>query len=307
MLFAGKKHIDLERLQRMADGFGEYTVAGLTDAPHRRTEPLAGTITSSSSGAAQRTGVAAAAVAAGGALDVAGDSRPLLSEPAKEALRVVFSREGNYAQELLVGEAAAAVDAASRQWAAMAVGTLLGSAPAAAGLSALQALGPLRSVLLPLPTPLEVLTRCARGGQHMACCMVHCIVRSCLRQGCACCRANTATCCLISTPAEPSRSLVPLCRVAPTLQPSEEDLQALATAQGVAGLLQRGPSAAPGQPSPEDAVRLARELGPMLPELMPGVARMGEMFGRELVRRWALRVAADMRVGAGEDAQPLDP
>lgn len=58
------------------------------------------------------------------------------------------------------------VDAASRQLAATALGSLLGSAPALASLSAIEALGPWRSVLLPLPTPLELLNRW--GGEWPA-------------------------------------------------------------------------------------------------------------------------------------------
>ena len=94
-------------------------------------------------------------------MDVAGDTRPLLSPAAKEALLVLFSREGNYAQELLVEQAVATADAASRQLAAAVLGRLLGSAPALAGLSALEALGPWRALLAPLPTPLELLNRWA--------------------------------------------------------------------------------------------------------------------------------------------------
>jgi hypothetical protein len=64
-------------------------------------------------------------------------------------------------QELLAEELVAAVDALSRDAAAQLLTGLLASAPAAAALGRLQALGPLRPLLLPLPTPLELLSRLA--------------------------------------------------------------------------------------------------------------------------------------------------
>ena len=101
-------------------------------------------------------------------------------------------------------------------------------------------------------------------------------------------------------------------RVAPALQPNEEDLAALATARGVADLVaQRSPAAAlpPGPPSPSEAARLAQELGPLLPELLPGVARTGEMFTRALARRIAHRVGADVALplAPGEGAGSAGP
>jgi aarF domain-containing kinase len=152
LLFGNGRHVDLARLERMAEGFGNYTVAGLTDVPHRRPP---GAVPSRE----QDLEVALSGAAGGRVVDVAGDTRPLLSPAAKEALLVLFSPRGNYAQELLVGQAVATVDAASRQLAATTVGSLLGSAPALAGLSAIESLGPWRSLLLPLPTPLELLNR----------------------------------------------------------------------------------------------------------------------------------------------------
>ncbi|GAB4820396.1 hypothetical protein N2152v2_007442 [Parachlorella kessleri] len=258
----GGQQVDLARLQRMVDGFGNYTVAGLTDTPTRRL-PGAGPSRerdlevalqdAAGPAAAAVVGPAAAApAAAAGPVDVAGDTRPLLSPAAKEALLVLFSREGNHAQELLVEQAVATADAASRQLAAAVLGRLLGSAPALAGLSALEALGPWRVLLAPLPTPLELLNR-----------------------------------------------------VSPWVQPNEDDLQTLATARGVVDIIQRSPSPLPGPPAGPELTRLAEELRPLLPELLPGVARTGELFARQLVRRVALRVAADMQTTREEGV--LDP
>lgn len=94
------------------------------------------------------------------------------------------------------------------------------------------------------------------------------------------------------------------CRVAPALQPSEDDLAALATARGVMDLVQRAPTPLPGPPSPSDALRLAQEVGPLLPELMPGMARTGQMFATALVQRVSVRVAADLQPGAAGAAGP---
>ncbi len=58
-------------------------------------------------------------------------------------------------------ELVAAVDALSRDAAQQLLRTLLTSSPAAAAFSRLEALGPLRPLLLPLPTPLELLSRLA--------------------------------------------------------------------------------------------------------------------------------------------------
>jgi len=78
-------------------------------------------------------------------------SEPAISEPVKEALRVVFSKEGTYAQEIIVDELVSAVDAMSREALGEAVRITLSSATAVAVLQNVEALGPLRSMLVPLP------------------------------------------------------------------------------------------------------------------------------------------------------------
>ncbi len=57
------------------------------------------------------------------------------------------------------------MDALSRDALSRLVGGLLLSGPAAAAQRGVQALGPLRPVLLPLPTPVEVLDRWAHAGR----------------------------------------------------------------------------------------------------------------------------------------------
>jgi aarF domain-containing kinase len=120
-LFGDEEHMNAERLQLLVTGLQQYTVSGLRDTT----------------------------------LDAA--EQPILDSTTQGALRVVFSPEGSYAQELLVEEAVAATDAATRQVASMLVTRLLGNAPALAGLSAMQALQPWRPV--PLPAPADALSR----------------------------------------------------------------------------------------------------------------------------------------------------
>ena len=62
---------------------------------------------------------------------------------------------------MVVDEVVAAVDAVGRQAVSSVVGQLLGSVPAMATLSTVQALGPLRNVIFPVPTPTEFLSWCA--------------------------------------------------------------------------------------------------------------------------------------------------
>ena len=56
-------------------------------------------------------------------------------------------------------EMVAAVDALSREALSRLVTSLLGSVPALAVGTTMSALGPLRGLLLPVPTPFEILTR----------------------------------------------------------------------------------------------------------------------------------------------------
>ena len=62
-------------------------------------------------------------------------------------------------QELLVDELVAGADAVGREAVSEVCRTVLGTPPALATFGTLQALGPLRSLLAPFPTPFEVLYR----------------------------------------------------------------------------------------------------------------------------------------------------
>lgn len=66
---------------------------------------------------------------------------------------------GGGVQEVVVEEAVAAVDAAGREALSEFCSWILGAPATAAALAGLRAMGPLRPLLLPLPTPLELLSR----------------------------------------------------------------------------------------------------------------------------------------------------
>ncbi|KAK9823974.1 hypothetical protein WJX72_006718 [[Myrmecia] bisecta] len=204
LLYGDKTRLDIARLQSLAAGFGSFTVNGIQDPSQL---------------------VAQA---------------PVLDSTAREALKVVFSRDGSYVQELLVDELVAAVDALGRETLSEVCRRLLGSVPAVAAMSAVHALGPARFVLLPVPTPVELLNR-----------------------------------------------------LAPAVAPTEEDEEALTTIRGILDLLARLPPPEPA--SGQRALAAWSELYPMLPELLPGVARTGEMFVKALIRRIAMRIAEDVQ------------
>lgn len=79
--------------------------------------------------------------------------------PPRLTPQVIFSTRGSYVQELLVDELVAATDALSREAVSELLRLVLGSAPAALTLNTLQALGPLRTFVAPLPTPIEIMSR----------------------------------------------------------------------------------------------------------------------------------------------------
>ena len=67
-------------------------------------------------------------------------------------------------QELLVDELVAGADAVGREAVSEVTRAILGTPPALATFGTLQALGPLRLLLVPFLTPFEVLYRC---GSHL--------------------------------------------------------------------------------------------------------------------------------------------
>ena len=67
-------------------------------------------------------------------------------------------------------------------------------------------------------------------------------------------------------------------RLAPSIAPTEDDQEALTTARTLLSLLQVQPAAGlPQDPATwQRAAQLARELQPLLPELLPGIAVTGK-------------------------------
>lgn len=144
LLYGSGRRLDISRLRRMADGFGSFTTDGLTSR---------GTGAPSTSGRAA-TGSAAPALAPQ-------QQQALLDRTSREALRTIFRKEGSYVQELLVDELVASVDALSRESFLELARIVLGSAGTTVTLQAVEALGPLRPLVLPLPLPVEMLARFA--------------------------------------------------------------------------------------------------------------------------------------------------
>ncbi|KAK9801392.1 hypothetical protein WJX73_005895 [Symbiochloris irregularis] len=122
LLYGDKTRLDVQRLKRLTTGLGNFTVSGLT------------TNGSSQSGVQ-------------------------LNSTTKEALRMVFNSRGSYVQEVIVEETVAAIDALGREVLSEVCARVLGAPVTAAAFAGLRAMGPLRPFLLPLPTPVELLSR----------------------------------------------------------------------------------------------------------------------------------------------------
>lgn len=80
-------------------------------------------------------------------------SSPTISEPVKEALKVIFAKEGSYAQELIAEELVASVDAMSREALGEALKMVLGSTNLMGALG-----GPFKELT---PLPLQLVTALA--------------------------------------------------------------------------------------------------------------------------------------------------
>ena len=96
--------------------------------------------------------------------------------------------------------------------------------------------------------------------------------------------------------------------LAPVVELTEDDREALDTIRGALALLQQvlgsatgAPGSEPGPLAPASLTQLrdaARELQPLVPELLPGVVATAELFVRALLRRVLLRLADEL--GPGE-------
>ena len=98
---------------------------------------------------------------------------------------------------------------------------------------------------------------------------------------------------------------------------SPADQQQLATARGITALVQQAAGGPPGGGAPaltprqaaDLGAQLLRELGPMLPTLLPGMAATGQLFARELAQRGVDRITAVVAPGgpAGGDLNYQPP
>ncbi|KXZ44555.1 hypothetical protein GPECTOR_65g173 [Gonium pectorale] len=146
LLYGKKNRIDVERLSKLISAFGSFTT---NSATAQAAGPTFGE-------AAERAYAERVKGQGHG-----GDDGPVVNEATREVLKVVFAKDGSYAQELIVEEMVAAVDAMSREALGEALRLVLSSAGAVTTLRSVEALGPLRSMLMPLPLPLEVLSAMA--------------------------------------------------------------------------------------------------------------------------------------------------
>eukprot|EP01024_Parvocaulis_polyphysoides_P031316 TRINITY_DN28351_c1_g1_i4.p1 TRINITY_DN28351_c1_g1~~TRINITY_DN28351_c1_g1_i4.p1 ORF type:complete len:703 (+),score=101.06 TRINITY_DN28351_c1_g1_i4:188-2296(+) len=121
VLYGKKKSLDINRVRRLMDGLERFSTDALTTTTVDRTSQSS-----------------------------------VIDPTLKQAIQVVFSKEGSYVQRLFVNEMVLAVDALSREALSEVIRALVVSAPATA---ALQSLGPLRMVVFPLLTFAEILTR----------------------------------------------------------------------------------------------------------------------------------------------------
>lgn len=289
VLYGGRSRLDVQRLIKMADAFSAYTTDGLED----NVAPGA-----TATAVARPAAVAAArpAVAAGQI-----QPEPVLNPAAKDALLAVFSRRGSYVQELLVEELVAAADALSRDALSQTLRVLLGSAPVAVAMSSLEALGPLRPLLLPLTTPLELLSRLAPAVQltdedEEALGVVRGVFQLVARMSpdsptAAAAGSSGGYRAVGSADASNAASGM----VFSTTNESSSRLLGPAAAGRAQQVDPRAAVAAAAE-AVNGAAGVARELQPILPELVPGLQHTGELFVRAFVRRVALRLAESFTV-----------
>jgi len=151
LLYGNSTRLDVDRLAKMISSFTNFSTAPV-DTP-LATGPTFSAAASSNSNvpARRRDGTLLSGLLTGGA------DEPVLTEPMKEVLKVVFSKDGSYAQEILVDEAVAAIDAMSREAMGETLRLVTASATTMAALRSVEALGPLRAMLLPLPLPMDMM------------------------------------------------------------------------------------------------------------------------------------------------------
>jgi aarF domain-containing kinase len=164
------------------------------------------------------------------------------------------------AQELMVDEMVAAVDAMSREALGEALRLTLASSAAVTALRSVEALGPLRGMLFPMPLPLNFLATMNNR---------------------------------IALTAEDHQALDTLALVLDVMGGSEpkSDHRRPAAGLDISAMLNSIDST---WRTGTTVVRGAGELAPIMPELLPGMQHTAEMFIAQLIRRMALRLADDL-------------
>ncbi|KAJ9520008.1 hypothetical protein QJQ45_029954 [Haematococcus lacustris] len=281
ILYGNRSRLDVERLNMMADGIAAYNTDGLL--PQQDTRDSGSMVSVQAAGASSSTLRGALLTPSTSAPLVpvkprtatpsqlqspASNQQPIIHPQALEALSIVFSKRGSYVQELLVAEAVAAVDALSKEASAQLLRAFLRSGPA---MITRQTEALLLSPLLALGS---------RLGSP----------------------SNTLLALLPPSPLEFLDRLTPIVALTP------EDREALAVLQGIAALLRKASSvtlqpatATPGLSTGRHFMttrnvatlsQVSQELRPMMPELMPGIMHMAELFVQAMLVRLRARMGS---------------
>lgn len=284
------------RLLRLSEAFGAYTTDGLATA-------TSSSSSSSTQQQQQQQGLATVVV------PQRQQQVPTLSPAARDALLLVFSPRGSYVQELLVEEAVAAADALGREALGAALRATLGSPPAALALAGLRALGPLRPLALPFSGPLELAARLAPAVELTAedeealrvVRGVAALLRGTAGLGGAA-AASSAPGIVFSSVRDASAADGSAIGGMPTAglrggasggaTPPTAAAAAMDTASALAALGQLASGAA----------GTAAQLGPLLPELAPGLAHTGQAFALAFVSRIAARLSDSLAADDEERA-----
>eukprot|EP00798_Chlamydomonas_sp_ICE-L_P030592 gene30592-35603_t len=147
MLYGESTRLDIDRLQRLVGAFSSFSTGTSCQ------ESITAGPTFSAASDAARVALERGGQGAGPRPD-----EPIINEAVREALKVIFAVDGSYAQELIVEELVAATDAMSREALSEGLVMVMSSATMVSSLRSVEALGPLRAVIMPFPVPLEIIS-----------------------------------------------------------------------------------------------------------------------------------------------------
>eukprot|EP00879_Flechtneria_rotunda_P002659 GHRR01002863.1.p1 GENE.GHRR01002863.1~~GHRR01002863.1.p1 ORF type:complete len:1118 (+),score=442.23 GHRR01002863.1:702-4055(+) len=303
VLYGGRHRLDVDRLIRLADAFTAYTTDGLATQPQQVPQQQQSALATAYYSRSTQLAIAAPA----GSPANPSSPQPILNPAAKDALLVIFSKQGSYVQQLLVDELVVAADALSREAASEVLRLLLGSAPAVLALSGLEALGPLRPLVLPFPTPLELLDRLAPAvalteEDKEALGVVRGIFNLVTR-------LQTGSN-IISSSGSASEIYYST-GAANNVSNAGSGIMFSSTAEGrrvfdpavFRGQLPSNTAAAAAAEAVSDAIRVVIELRPLLPELWPGLMHTAELFVRAFVSRVSARLVESLAHGGAAEQE----